>query len=288
MNNDNTIIEVKGLSLAFEQKKVLDNINVTFKKGETVLIAGNNGTGKSSLLRIMAGVLFPDSGDVHIDESISRRKIAFISDKMSLFQDYTLDQGIAFHCRVFGLESCDDSLLDELNIDRNQKIRDLSKGERAIYHLSLLLSQKPEILLLDEIVHAIDPYLRDLFLDALIDLIDELNTTVIMVNHTFSEVGRLPERVMVMENGRFIFDENCDVLHEKIKKVRLDSPGDKEKKLLEELPVIFQTRSPLLQDYFIYPFKEEFTTQTNYKFQDVELSEIIKSFIGGYYAKKRI
>ena len=282
------IIRVKNLSRYFGKRKVLNNINVTFKKGETVLIAGNNGSGKSSLLRALAGILFPDSGTLWRDESIPREKIAFISDRMSLFEDLSLNQGITFHTGTFGIKTFDYTLIDQLNLDRKQRIRDLSKGERAIYHLSLLLSQKPEILLMDEIIHTIDPYLRDVFLNALIDLIDELNTTVLMVNHTFSEMGRIPERLLIMENGGFIFDERSENLQSKIKKIVIDSEDKKTKDITDKLPVIFKHRSPLYHEYYIYPFKKEYETKMKVVFQDVDLSEIVKSFIGGYYAKKRV
>jgi ABC-2 type transport system ATP-binding protein len=282
------IIRVKNLCRYFGKRKILNNINVQFKKGETVLIAGNNGSGKSSFLRILAGTLYPDSGALWMDESIPREKIAFISDRMSLFGDFSLDRGIAFHAKAFGIKTFDYALIDQLNLDRKQRIRDLSKGERAIYHLSLLLSQEPEILLLDEIIHTIDPYLREVFLNALIDLIDELNATVLMVNHTFSEMGRIPERVLIMENGRFIFDEMSDNLQQKIKKIVVDSETEEIENITNELPVIFKHRSPLYHEYYIYPFKQEYETKMNVNFQDVDLSEIIKSFIGGYYAKKRV
>jgi ABC-2 type transport system ATP-binding protein len=282
------IIKTNNLCRYFKNRKILNNISVQFKKGETVLIAGNNGSGKSSLLRSIAGILLPNSGSIWTDESISKKKIAFISDRMSLFEDFTLNRGIDFHAKVFGVDKVDYSLLDRLNLDRKQRIRDLSKGERAIYHLSLLLSQQPEILLLDEIIHTIDPYLRELFLEALIDLIDEVNATVIMVNHTFSEMGRLPERIIIMESGRIIFDEMSDELQQKVKKIVIDTEDKDEGNIVKELPVIFKQSSSLNREYYIYPFKEEYVSKTNFKFQNVDLSEIIKSFIGGYYAKKRI
>jgi ABC-2 type transport system ATP-binding protein len=282
------IIKTNNLCRYFKNRKILNNISVQFKKGETVLIAGNNGSGKSSLLRSIAGILLPNSGSIWTDESISKKKIAFISDRMSLFEDFTLNRGIDFHAKVFGVDKFDYSLLDRLNLDRKQRIRDLSKGERAIYHLSLLLSQQPEILLLDEIIHTIDPYLRELFLEALIDLIDEVNATVIMVNHTFSEMGRLPERIIIMESGRIIFDEMSDELQQKVKKIVIDTEDKDEGNIVKELPVIFKQSSSLNREYYIYPFKEEYVSKTNFKFQNVDLSEIIKSFIGGYYAKKRI
>lgn len=281
------IIHVSDLCLGYGRRKVLDHVNVRFEKGKTVLIAGNNGAGKSSLLKCIAGVLFPDSGDIRMDEGVTREKIGFISDKMSLFEDFTLARGIDFHCSLFKVKpgDFDRSLLDRLKLDMSLKIKDLSIGERAVYHLSLLLSQKPEILLLDEIIHTIDPYLRELFLDALIGLIDEFNTTVIMVNHTFSDMGRLPERVLIMEDGGFVFDEQSEDLDRKMKKIVTDKEM---KEIKGDIPVIFKNETPLYNEYYVYPYTDGLAAGTGYEFQDVDLTQIVKSFIGGYYAKKRI
>ena len=151
-----------------------------------------------------------------------------------------------------------------------------------MYHLSLLLSQKPGILLVDEIIHTIDPYLRELFLDALIGLIDDLNTSVIMVNHTFTDMGRLPERVLIMENGGFVFDEQSEDLNRKMKKIVTD------KEVKGDIPVVFKNETPIYNEYYVYPYTDELAAGTGYEFQDVDLTQIVKSFIGGYYAKKRI
>lgn len=278
------IISIHGLRLDFGRKKILDNLDIGFEKGKTVLIAGNNGAGKSSFLKCLAGVLFPDSGEIRIDPSIAKEKIAFISDKMSLFENLTLEQGIEFHCRAFHVNEADfdQTLLQQLKLDLDQKIKDLSIGERAVYQFSLLMAQKPEILLLDEIIHNIDPYLRELLLEALIGLIDELNTSVIMINHTFSDMGRLPERVLIMENGKFVFDETSEEMHAKIKKIVTD------KEIAIDIPVIFKNRTPLYYEYYVYPYSEGMKKGYGYEFQDVDLTGIVKSFIGGYYAKKRI
>jgi ABC-2 type transport system ATP-binding protein len=276
-----TVLTISDLCLGIGRKKVLNHIDLRFEKGEAVLIAGNNGSGKSSLLRCIAGVYFPDSGTIRFGDSVTKRKIGFISDKMSLFEHFTLRQGIDFHCDVFGIEKFDDSLPRQLNIRMDQRIRDLSSGERALYHLSLVMSQKPEILLVDEIIHTIDPYLRELFLEGLIEMMDSLNTTVIMINHTFSEMGRIPERVLILENGTFILDEKTEELARKMKKIV------SEKELDSDIPVIFKKESAVYNEYYVYPFTDELEAAHAYEFQDIDLSETIKSFIGGYYAKKR-
>lgn len=277
----NKVLEINDLCLSFGKKKVLHHLNVEFEQGEAVLVAGNNGVGKTSLLRCITGVYFPNSGRIRFGESITRKKIGLISDKMSLFEGFTLQEGIDFHCRVFNVKNFNETLIKPLNIDKNQKIKDLSAGERALYHLSLLLSQKPEILLVDEIIHAIDPYLRELFLEALIEMIDELNTTLIMVNHTFSEMGRIPERVLIMEDGGFVLDEKRDDLHQKMKKIIT------EKEISGDIPVVFKKESSVINEYYVYPFTAEMKSKYDYDFREVDLTEIIKSFIGGYYAKKR-
>jgi len=276
------IIEVKDVRLSFGKHRALAGIDIRFNQGETVLLAGKNGAGKSTLLRCLAGLIFPDAGHIY-RPGIAKHQIGFISDRMSLFEDMTLERAIDFHSRVFQVKEFNRSLMDELNLAPTQKIKDLSAGERAIFHLSLLLSQKPQLLLLDEIIHTMDPYIRELFLNGLIDLIAECGTTVIMVNQTFSDTGRIPERVLIMEDGRFIFDEKSEDLPKKIKKV-VTAAGES---LKGDIPVLYVNRSSLYREYIVYPYAEEAAKKSGYDFQEVTLTEIIKSFIGGYYAKKR-
>ncbi|UCH95262.1 MAG: ABC transporter ATP-binding protein [Candidatus Aminicenantes bacterium] len=275
------MIKVKDLDVRFGRKRVLNDISVEFGKGEFVVIAGNNGVGKSTFLRTLVGIITPVKGDVAYDKGISKKKIGFISDQFSFFDDFTVKQGIDFHCRVYGIKQFDDNLLRHLDLERNQKIKNLSMGERVLFLFSLIMAQEPEVLLVDEIIHAIDPYLRELFLENLLEAIDRFNATVIGVNHSFSEIETIPNRVLIMENGRFILDEATEALKEKIKKVEanVDIP--------EDIPVLYKKEVLHYKEYYVYPFSEELRKSYDYRFRDLNLTEIIKSFIGGYYVKKR-
>lgn len=279
---DNEILSVKNISIGFNKHMVLTNLSVFFNRGETVLIAGRNGAGKTTFLKCLAGILLADSGIVEWGSGISKKKIGVISDEMSLFENYSLNEGIDFHSKIFGIKKFDFSLMNQLSLKTDRKIKSLSAGERVIYHLSLLISQKPEVLLIDEIIHMIDAYIRELFLEALIELIDKFNTTIIMVNHTFSETGRIPERILVMEEGKFILDEKRDSLNEKIKKVV--SVNDVE----EDIPVLFKKDTSIQKEFYIYPFKKELVSKYGYDFLDISLSEILKAFMGGCYVKKGV
>jgi ABC-2 type transport system ATP-binding protein len=276
------IVEVRDLSLSFSRKKVLAGLSATFHKGEWAVIAGRNGVGKSTLLRCLAGVLLPDSGRVIRSEEASINKIGFISDRLSLFADWTIGRSVAFHCRVFAIDSFDDRLLGRLGIKPGERIRDLSAGERAILHLSLVLSQKPSLLLIDEVLHMLDPYIRDLFIEALIEAMAIQQAAVLTVNHTFGEIERLPERVLVMDEGRFIIDESPEALRGRMKKVVSRGP------LPETLPCFFSKGEGEYKEYFIYPFSEDLRAAHALDFQDIALPEIIKALIGGGYEQKRM
>jgi ABC-2 type transport system ATP-binding protein len=275
------IISVKNLNVSMGKKKVLDNINIKFEKGESVVIAGRNGSGKSTFLRCLANVILPDRGQIIFCNGVVRDKIGFISDRLSLFEDSTVQQGIDFHSSVFGIEDFDYTLVNELKLEMNQKIKRLSMGQRTLFQLSLLLSQQPEILLVDEIIHTIDPYLREKFLETVIDLMGSCQATVIMVNHTFSEIEKIPERILVMEKGQFILDERTETLRGKIKKVESDTP------IPENIPCIFKRESEFYKEYFIYPFDEGIKKKFPYEYKDINLTDMIKAFVGGQYVKER-
>jgi len=213
-----TILEAKNMSVLFGNKKAVNNVNVVFSSGETVLIAGRNGAGKSTFLRTLGGLIMPDKGSMDYKD-ITKDKIGIITEKMSLFRSMSLNEGIAFHSKMFGINDFDYSILKNLEMDLNIKISDLSSGQRAVYHLSLLISQRPELLLIDEVIYLIDPFLRDVFIDSLIDLLDGSDTAVIMVNHTFSDTGKIPDRVIIMDEGEIIIDEKREVLLSKVKKI---------------------------------------------------------------------
>ncbi len=276
------IVETRNLSLSFYRKKVIEDLSVAFAKGEWAVIAGRNGVGKSTLLRTLSGVLLPDSGSVIRSEEAPMKKIGFISDALSLFEDWTVEQAVAFHRRVFGVGDFDDRLVRNLGVGSGDRIRKLSAGERAILHLSLVLSQKPSLLLVDEVLHMLDPYIRDLFIEALLEAMAVRQAAVVTVNHTFSEIDRIPERILVMENGRFVVDETTEVLRGRMKKIvgRGPLPGG--------LPCIFMKDDGEYKEYFIYPFRKELRADHALEFQDIALPEIIKAFIGGGYEQKRM
>ena len=150
-----------------------------------------------------------------------------------------LDPGEAwrFHREVFRIPAGKRPDIEGVALDERRKIRQLSVGERTLFHLSLILAQRPAVLLIDEVVHGLDPFLREKFLETVIEAMDDLKTAVIMVNHTLSDTSEIPERVLIMDEGRILLDERRDALMAKVKKVAGEAT------LPSALPVLFETAS---------------------------------------------
>jgi len=275
------ILDARGLTVRYGRKSALNDISVSFAAGEATTIAGSNGAGKSTLLRCLAGVIVPDRGKVVFGAGLAREKIGFISDRLSLYENWTLEEAWKFHRKEFRIGTKDRPRIEGFDLDDKQRIKNLSVGERTLFHLSLLLAQQPAVLLVDEVIHALDPFLREKFLEAVIGAMDEHKTAVIMINHTFSDTAQIPERILIMDEGRFILDERREDLFAKVKKVVGDEPFP------AGLPVLFETASNYRKERYIHPFREEWRRESGLEFQEIGLDEIVKAFIGGAYVQKR-
>jgi ABC-2 type transport system ATP-binding protein len=277
-----TILEARELTVRFGRKAAVHDVSVAFATGETTFIAGSNGAGKSTLLRCLAGVIVPDQGEVALGPGLTRGRIGFISDRLSLYENWTLQEAWRFHKNEFRIEAREMPRIEGFELEAGRKIKSLSVGERTLFHLSLLLAQRPAVLLVDEVVHGLDPFLREKFLETLIEAMDELKTAVIMVNHTLSDTAQIPERVLIMDDGRFILDEQREELERKVKKV--SGEGD----LPPYIPCLFAASSEFRKDRYIYPFREDWRRNSAVNFEDIGLDEIVKAFIGGAYVQKRV
>lgn len=274
------MISIKNLNYGFGAKKVLENINLDIRENEVLLITGSNGAGKTTLLRIMAGVLFPYPGTFQYGLALGKQpmsRIGFISDQISLYQSMSLQEAIDFHSQLYQVKDFDTTILKEAKLDLKKKISDHSVGQKLIFHLSLVLSTRPKLLLLDEVLHAIDPYLRELCLKRILNLLTQGETTLVMVNLNFHDIENIPQRVIIIRENTIALDQPLEILKDKVKKIV-------SKAEMPELHAFHERFFADRHEYYVYPFEESMVKDPRCEVLDLNLNDIVTAFIGGEYA----
>ena len=204
----NIIINVKSLSVSYDNFYALDSVDFECRKGEFVAIVGQSGSGKSSFLNALAGFI-PYTGSIHIPNSIG-----FIFQNYALFPWMSVENNIRF-----GLSNMDSKhqerrvkdLLDTIGMsDKSiQYPTQLSGGQIQRVALARALAPDPDILLMDEPYGALDYHTRDRMQNWLLSIWKESKKTVIFVTHYIEEAIFLADRIIVINNKKFI--SNIDV-----------------------------------------------------------------------------
>jgi len=261
------MIKLEHIHFAYKKQPIFRDFSLSIEPGESVLITGINGIGKTTLLRLMAGVLLPQQGRITYSEKLGpdpRFRIGFIA--------------IRYHSRVYDIRSFDTKMIDKAKLKTGQKIAELSQGQKLVFLLSLILATLPEILLIDEVIHSMDVYLRDIFLNRLLEMIEENRVTLVLVNLNFHDIEKIPQRILLLKDNRIAVDEPMESLKSRIKKV----VSDRE---ISGLPVLTHKQHEDGHEYYVYPFEKDMVPGTSAKITDLNLHDIIKAFIGGEYAE---
>jgi sulfate transport system ATP-binding protein len=212
-------IEVRDIVKTFGSFRALDHVDLTVGRGELLALLGPSGSGKTSLLRIIAGLDWPDSGSIHFDgeDALSRgageRHVGFVFQHYALFRHMSVFENVAFGLRVQPREQrkSEDQirrrvkeLLDLVQLDwlADRYPSQLSGGQRQRIALARALAIEPRILLLDEPFGALDAKVRKELRRWLRQLHDDIHVTSIFVTHDQEEALEVANRVVVMDKGR--------------------------------------------------------------------------------------
>jgi ABC-2 type transport system ATP-binding protein len=202
------MIEIQNLSHCLGGKTVLRDIDLKITDNTILGIVGINGAGKSTLLRLLAGVYLPDAGSIKYDgrspaEADTRKDIFFLPDDpyyTSFMTPNTLfDFYKCFHPNMD--RETYEGLLREYKIDQKGKVRNFSKGMRRQVFIALALAVKPKYLLLDEAFDGLDPLSRKIFKDAIISLVEEGQTTVLIASHSLRELEDFCDRFILIDSN---------------------------------------------------------------------------------------
>ncbi len=245
------IIKTKDLNFVYSEKTpfemaALKNVNIEIEEGDFVGIIGHTGSGKSTLVQHLNGLIKPTSGQIFFEnEDIwsDEKKIKDLCFKVGLvFQypeyqlfDATVESDIAFGPRNMGLDEneikervqmaahyvgLDNELLQKSPFD-------LSGGQKRRAALAGVLAMKPKVLILDEPTAGLDPIGRDTILERIGDFRRESNTTVLLVSHSMEDVAKVADKVLVMNNGEVAMYDTVEKVYshgEELHKMGLNVP----------------------------------------------------------------
>lgn len=217
------MIVIRELCKNFESHKVLTNVNLDIEKGQTTVIIGRSGCGKSVLLKHIVGILKPDSGKVFIDgQDISaldekqmkalNLKIGMVFQGGALFDSMTVGENVGFalmeHQHVEKkelLERIEEALsLVDLSGIENLMPAELSGGMKKRVSLARAICMRPEIILYDEPTTGVDPITADSINELIISMRDKLKVTSIVVTHDMKSAYRVADRIAMLYQGKII------------------------------------------------------------------------------------
>lgn len=211
---EDVVLEVKRLSKRFDDALAVDDVNLQVKRGEIFALLGGSGSGKSTLLRMLAGFETPTEGRILLDgDNITampphKRPINMMFQSYALFPHMTVAQNIAFGLKQDKLSKTDidvrvAQMLKLVHMERfaKRKPHHLSGGQRQRVALARSLAKRPKILLLDEPMGALDKKLRTEMQLEVVEIIEQVGVTCIMVTHDQEEAMTMADRVAIMADG---------------------------------------------------------------------------------------
>ena len=229
------LVECKGLKKSYGKIPVIKELDLSLERGRIIGILGPNGSGKTTLMNMLSGIYFPDEGQIFINGrevvTISGKSIGIetkkivsylpertyfspnmrVKDTINFFEDFYED---------FRRDRAE-QMLESLNISKNSKIKQLSKGTREKVQLVLVMSREAEVYLLDEPMGGVDPAARDYILKTILTNYKE-NASVIITTHLISDVEKVLDDVVFIKNGEIVFHKDVDVIREE-KNMSIDS-----------------------------------------------------------------
>lgn len=214
------LLEIKNLYKNYGEKQVLNNITLTVPRGKIIGLLGKNGTGKTTLIKLINGLLTPTEGEIIFEgEKIgpqSKLNIAYLPERTYLDKSMTINETLKFFKEFYSNFDIDKAkdLLKKLDLDENQKIIKMSKGMQEKVQLVLVMSRKADLYILDEPLGGVDPATRDYILDTILTNFNE-GASIIISTHLISDIERILDEIIFIDKGEIKLISDADELRNK-------------------------------------------------------------------------
>ena len=211
------LLKITNVTKKYHHFKALNNVSMTLESGKIIGLLGPNGSGKTTLIKIINGLLKDYEGEVLVDGKnvgIDSRKIIsylpdenyfqdwmYIKDVLSIFSDLYED---------FDKENCL-TLMNRFKLDKGMKIKEMSKGMKEKFQLSLVMSRKAKLYILDEPIAGVDPADREVILDVILNNYEE-DALVLISTHLISDLETIFDDVVFLKDGEIVLHQSTEDL----------------------------------------------------------------------------
>lgn len=250
------MIEVRNLNKTYKSFK-LGNASFDLESGKITGLIGVNGAGKSTILRILIGLVKSESGEISIDGNKvldlgEKLRVGFVSQELNIYSDQKMSALSAFVKDIYRKQWNDDLFRHYMNdvfaLKDDLKIKELSTGMRVKFFLAMELAKKPECLLLDEVTSGLDPMIRDEVLDILQGIAQEDNIPVLMSSHITEDLEKIADKIIYIDSGRILLEDTV----ENIKKNYCRINEEELSKLGEETRALILDKGIKQHQYYVY------------------------------------
>jgi len=214
------LLKCEHLEKCFGNKKILKDINLVIPRGKIIGLLGKNGTGKTTLIKLINDLLTPTSGKILINGKTvgieSKKFISYLPERTYLDKSMTVKEVVTFFTEFY--DNFDSKkaykLLKDLDLDVSTKLSKMSKGMQEKVQLVLVMSRKAQLYILDEPLGGVDPATRDYILDTILTNFEE-GASVIISTHLISDIERILDEVIFIDKGKIVLTSEADELRNK-------------------------------------------------------------------------
>lgn len=233
---NDSVITASGLSKRFNGKTVVDGLDLSVPRGSIMGFLGPNGAGKTTTIRMLMGHLHPSAGTIevldmnpwHLPRS-ERQRIAYVSEDMNLPGWMSPRKVCAFNASFYPNwdAALAETLLGRFDLLDARAHRTLSKGQKRTVCLVLAMCTGADLLVLDEPASGLDVAARRIFLDALLEINRERETTIFFSSHLLTDIERVVDRVVILNRGRTQLAGELDTLKDQVRLLHFPTVLDK-------------------------------------------------------------
>lgn len=213
------MVEFNNVYKSYSNKEVLKGVNLNIPKGKIVGLLGPNGSGKTTMIKLMNNLLQADEGSIEIKgmkPSIETKKIVSYLPEKTYLNDWMKVKDILVFFKDFyadfDMEKAD-QMIESLKIDKNEKLKTMSKGTKEKVQLILVMCRNADLYILDEPIGGVDPAARSYILKTILTNYNE-NSTLLIATHLISEIENICDDVIFISNGEIVLQGNVDEIRE--------------------------------------------------------------------------